>query len=139
MQLNYVFTLQDGSVEYILGDGIDFGFFYPSKPYLNTSNHLAYRDLSGNLVSLPADSLDIAKDIYISYLYDSGQLQKPIKSFEHGGARKGSGRKKKSPTKPVRLNEREQAIVENFRSSNVDEYKLAKMIIRLMGDLENNL
>jgi len=138
MEVKEVFTLSDGSVEYILGNSIDFGFFFPLKPYSFSEKHAGYRDLNGDLVNFQADSLDYAVKVYLSYLYDSGQLERPKKVLSHGGNRLGSGRKKKLPTKPVRLNEREQTIIENFRSSNVDEFKLAKMIIRLMADLENN-
>ena len=91
------------------------------------------------MVRLTVSDVDSAVDAFKDYLISKlGYNAKFFVSGNHGGKRVGSGRKQKPPTKPVRLNEREQAIIENFRSSNVDEFKLAKMLIRLMADIENN-
>lgn len=91
--------------------------------YVKTTNTLRWipkgsQDLEYNL---PCRDLFTALDLFnqlLNDVYGSG--------YSHGGKRPGSGRKKKEPTKAVRLNGQEEELIKIIRSKGILQDLLLK-------------
>jgi len=134
MEFKKIFSHSNGAKQYELTGFAEYWFMYPSFDENNIAENKVRYVKNDNLISHSAATLNDAIKKYKTYLYSLDRFKK--KSINHGGSRKGAGRKKQPPTKPVRLSEDEQILIRELRTSEIDQHTLIKQLVKFMAVCE---
>jgi hypothetical protein len=134
MKFREMWDHKNGSKQYELVGSPEYWFMFPTFSSDSELENKVTYIRNGELISYSAPTLKAAENKYRKYLISEGKFK--LAKSKHGGVRIGAGRKKKLPTKPIRLSEDEQALIRELRTSCLNHHELVKKLVKFMAVCE---